>query len=181
MRPLYVPVRLAATAVAVVAAAGCMSVGDESGGDVRPSHSAGERGGEAPEGGPAVSGGTAGYREAAADEGHGEGKKAGGGGRGDGREKGEDGTDGDASASASSAGHPSRGAPPKGGDPEPEPTRMPPEEPTRTAEPEPTPTQEPPAPPTPEPTVAEPSSSAHEPPGTQLEQREPAPAAGAPV
>ncbi|MYS55815.1 hypothetical protein GTW46_38170, partial [Streptomyces sp. SID6013] len=68
MRPLYVPVRLAATALAVAAAAGCMSVGDDApGGGGRPSHSAGERGGEVPDGGPEVSGGNAGYGAAAAD------------------------------------------------------------------------------------------------------------------
>ncbi|MDX3372531.1 hypothetical protein PV387_42395, partial [Streptomyces sp. ME02-6987-2C] len=162
MRPLYVPVRMAATALAVVAAAGCMSVGDDgSGGRAKPSQSAGERGGEVPEGGPAVSGGNAGYGAAAADDGHGKGK--------------------DASASAPPAAHPTGAPPPNGGNHGPEPTRTPPAEPTRTAEPEPTPTEEPPASPTPDPTVAEPSSSAHEPPGTQLEQREPAPAAGTPV
>jgi hypothetical protein len=182
VRPLYVPVRLAATVLAVAAAAGCMSVGDdESGGGVRPSHSAGQRGGEVPEGGPAASGGNAGYGAAAADEEHGRGKKAESGDRkGDGKERGGDGKGKDASASAAPPAHPT-GAPPKGGNPEPEPTRTPPAEPTRTVEPEPTPTQEPPASPTPEPTVAEPSSSAHEPPGTQLEQRQPAPAAGAPA
>ena len=76
MRPLYVPVRLAATALAVAAAAGCMSVGDDApGGGGKPSHSAGERGGEVPDGGPAVSGGNAGYGAAAADGTHGKGKK----------------------------------------------------------------------------------------------------------
>ncbi|WP_399886453.1 hypothetical protein ACGH7X_18475 [Streptomyces sp. BBFR51] len=179
MRPLYVPVRLAATAMAVVAAAGCMSVGDdEPGGRGRPSHSAGERGGEVPEGGPAVSGGNAGYG-AAAGEGHGKGKKA--EGKGDGRGKGGDGKGKDASASAAPPARPTGAPPPKGGDHGPEPTRTPPAEPTRTVEPDPTPTEEPPASPTPDPTVAEPSSSAHEPPGTQLEQREPAPAAGTPA
>ncbi|RSN33988.1 hypothetical protein DMH12_38575, partial [Streptomyces sp. WAC 04229] len=77
MRPLYVPVRLAATAMAVVAATGCMSVGDdESGGGVRPSHSAGERGGEAPGGGPAGPGGSAGHEAAAGGKGNGKGKRA---------------------------------------------------------------------------------------------------------
>ena len=185
MRPLYVPVRMAATALAVAAAAGCMSVGDDgSGGRAKPSQSAGERGGEVPEGGPAVSGGNAGYDAAAADEGHGKGKKGAGGDRagGDGKGKGGEGGKGkDASASAPPAAHPTGAPPPNGGNHGPEPTRTPPAEPTRTAEPEPTPTEEPPASPTPDPTVAEPSSSAHEPPGTQLEQREPAPAAGTPA
>ncbi|MET7324672.1 hypothetical protein [Streptomyces sp. NPDC005549] len=184
MRPLYVPVRLAATALAVAAASGCMSVGDESGGGARPSHSAGERGGEAPGGGPAVSGGNAGYDAAAADDGHGKGKKAKskGKGKGDGKGKGSESGRGRAgSASEPPAAHPTGAPPPNGGNHGPEPTWTPPAEPTRTAEPEPTRTAEPPASPTPEPTVAEPSSSAHEPPGTQLEQREPAPAAGTPA
>ncbi|MDX3575181.1 hypothetical protein PV648_39010, partial [Streptomyces sp. ID05-47C] len=51
MRPLYVPVRLAVTVLAVAAVAGCMSVGDEEGGRAQPSHSAGEQGGDAPGGG----------------------------------------------------------------------------------------------------------------------------------
>ncbi|MCT7353578.1 hypothetical protein N4P33_15555, partial [Streptomyces sp. 15-116A] len=55
-----------------------------------------------------------------------------------------------------------------------------PPEPTRTPDPQPTPTPPEPSA-TPEPTVAEPSSSAHEPPQTQLAQREPAPEAGAPA
>ncbi|PNG16385.1 hypothetical protein C1J00_42195, partial [Streptomyces cahuitamycinicus] len=77
MRPLYVPVRLAATVVAVAAAAGCMSVGDDAGGSVKPSHSAGQRGGEAPDGGPAVSGGGAGFGAAGeeSERGRGKGKK----------------------------------------------------------------------------------------------------------
>ncbi|WP_282087688.1 hypothetical protein [Streptomyces tendae] len=187
MRPLYVPVRLAATALAVAAAAGCMSVGDdEPGGGARPSHSAGERGGAVPDGGPAVSGGNAGYDAAAAGEGHGKGKKAKGKGKGrdegDGKGKGGKGGDGGAgSVTEPPAARPTGAPPPDGGDHDPEPTRTPPAEPTRTAEPEPTRTEEPPASPTPDPTVAEPSSSAHEPPGTQLEQREPAPAAGTPA
>ncbi|MFL9659217.1 hypothetical protein ACJ7VE_36545 [Streptomyces sp. PB17] len=188
MRPLYVPVRLAATALAVAAAAGCMSVGDEPGGGARPSHSAGERGGAVPDGGPAVSGGNAGYDAAAAGEGRGKGKKAKGKDKGEGRDEGDgkgkggkDGEGGAGSASEPPAARPTGAPPPDGGDHDPEPTRTPPAEPTRTAEPEPTRTEEPPASPTPDPTVAEPSSSAHEPPGTQLEQREPAPAAGTPA
>ncbi|MGW2298931.1 hypothetical protein [Streptomyces violaceorubidus] len=181
MRPLYVPVRLAATALAVAAAAGCMSVGDESGGGARPSHSAGERGGAVPEGGPAVTGGNAGYDAAAADVGPGKGKKAKGKEKGKGDGKGEGGKGEAGAASKPPAARPTGAPPPNGGNLDPEPTGTPPAEPTRTAEPEPTRTAEPPASPTPEPTVAEPSSSAHEPPGTQLEQREPAPAAGAPA
>ncbi|MER7965439.1 MULTISPECIES: hypothetical protein [Streptomyces] len=187
MRPLYVPVRLAATAMAVAAAAGCMSVGDDApGGGTRPSHSAGERDGEVPEGGPSVSGGNAGYGAAVADGKRGKGRKGeaedgdgaedDGGGKDGGGEKGED-----ASGSERPAGRPTGNRPGDGGNHDPGPTRTLPAEPTRPAEPEPTPPEEPPASPTPEPTVAEPSSSAHEPPGTQLEQREPAPAAGTPA
>ncbi|MFE2047385.1 hypothetical protein [Streptomyces sp. NPDC059459] len=185
MRPLNVPVRLAATAVAVAAVAGCMSVGDgASGGGARPSHSTGERGDEAPGGGPALTGGNAGYGAAAADEGRGrgkgkkgkgEGKDAGGGKSGD---KGRKGTD--ASPATAPPGRVTGAPPVQGGGEEPAPTRTPPPEPTRTVEPEPTPTPEPPVTPTPEPTP-EPSSSAHEPPGTQLAHREPAPEAGVPV
>ncbi len=81
MRRLYVPVRLAATALAVAAAAGCMSVGDgASGGDAGPSRSAGEQGGKEPDGGSHVPGG-AGYGAAAADGAHGEGGKGKGKGR----------------------------------------------------------------------------------------------------
>ncbi|MFH8976360.1 hypothetical protein [Streptomyces sp. NPDC017890] len=184
MRPLYVPVRLAVTAVAVAAVAGCMSVGDDvSDGSVKPSHSAGERGGEVSGGGPAVSG-SAGYGAAAADEGRGreKGKKGkGDDGRGKGRSKGEAGKGEDTSLSAPPPARPDGTPPGTGGDDAPAPTRTPPAEPTRTVEPQPTPTDEPPATPTPEPTVAEPSSSAHEPPGTQLAHREPAPEAGVPV
>ncbi|MCK1823846.1 hypothetical protein MTQ10_30815, partial [Streptomyces sp. XM83C] len=60
MRPLYVPVRLAATVMAVAAAAGCMSVGDDDTGGSRPSHSADQRGGAEPDGGSADAGGAAG-------------------------------------------------------------------------------------------------------------------------
>ncbi|MGW2897858.1 hypothetical protein ACWDAO_25490 [Streptomyces sp. NPDC001212] len=59
MRPLFVSVRLAAVVAAVTAAAGCVSVGEDAG-SVRPSHSAGDRGGRAPGGVDAVSRGDAG-------------------------------------------------------------------------------------------------------------------------
>ncbi|MFJ5729367.1 hypothetical protein [Streptomyces paradoxus] len=174
MRPLYVPVRLAATVVAVAAAAGCMSVGDDAGGSVKPSHSAGQRAGGASDGGPAVSGGGSGFGPAGAE---GERRRGKGG-------KGKKGKGGGAGASASPEALPSADASPtvpghdKPGRP-PRPTVKPPAPPTptRTAEPEPTPTQEEPTT-SPEPTP-EPSSSAHEPPGPQLAQREPAPEAGA--
>lgn len=177
MRPLYVPVRLAATVVAVAAAAGCMSVGDDdAGGSVKPSHSAGQRGGEAPDGGPAVSGGGAGFGAAGADGERGRGKGG----------KGKRGKGGGAGESVSPAVSPSADVSPTvpgrdkpGGPVRPTPKPPVPPAPTRTAEPEPTPTPpEPTA--SPEPTP-EPSSSAHEPPGPQLGQREPAPEAGAPA
>ncbi|MCT7352498.1 hypothetical protein N4P33_09970, partial [Streptomyces sp. 15-116A] len=66
MRRKLVPVRLAATVVAVAAAAGCMSVGEDgAGGGGKPSHSA-RPGGEAPDGAVAPGDG-AGYGAAAAD------------------------------------------------------------------------------------------------------------------
>ena len=64
MRAMYVPVRLAAAALAVATSAGCMSVGDDGGAPAKPSHSAGRRGGEAPDGGSAVGGGNSGHRGA---------------------------------------------------------------------------------------------------------------------
>lgn len=79
MRPLYVPVRLAVTALAVAAAAGCMSVGDDDGSQARPSHSAGQRGGGAPGGGQGGPGGGAGYGGGARGHGPGHGKDGGGG------------------------------------------------------------------------------------------------------
>ncbi|WP_435216108.1 hypothetical protein [Streptomyces sp. bgisy034] len=179
MRPLYVPVRLAATVVAVAAAAGCMSVGDDAGGgNAKPSHSAGQRGGEAPDGGSAVSGDGSGYGAHGQD---GKPDKS--------KDKGKD--EKKAGKSASPEASPSAGAsasapaggdrPPKPGQSEkPGPTRTAEPSPTRTVEPEPTPTEEPTTA-TPAPTQAEPSSSAHEETGPQLGQREPAPAAGSPA
>ncbi|MFF3942828.1 hypothetical protein [Streptomyces phaeofaciens] len=180
MLPKYVPVRLAATVMAVAAAAGCMSVGDDEGGRAKPSHSAGHRGGDAPDGGPAGVGG--GYMGAAGTDGkHGH-------GRGKGRP----------SASASASGSPSAGAsasasagPVQPGKTEkpgvPAPTKAQPSAPASPDPEPPVPSPEPP-PPSAEPTVAEPSSSAHEPGGAagggtapQLVLREPAPEAGAPV
>ncbi|WP_143662142.1 hypothetical protein, partial [Streptomyces glaucescens] len=108
MRPLYVPVRLAATLLAVTAAAGCMSVGDDDGGRAEPSHSAGPEGGEAPGGFPAVTGGGAGYQGVAA----GEADRAGGKGKGKGKGGGKGRGKGDA-AGVSAA--PSASAPDGGG------------------------------------------------------------------
>ncbi|MDX2780399.1 hypothetical protein PV379_24205, partial [Streptomyces caniscabiei] len=56
MRALNVSVRLAATVLAVAAAGGCMSVGDD-GRKPGPSPSVGQRGGERPDGGTAMTGG----------------------------------------------------------------------------------------------------------------------------
>ncbi|MEZ7006919.1 hypothetical protein [Streptomyces sp. AD55] len=181
MRPLYVPARLTATFLAVAAAAGCVNVGDDaSGRSARPTHSAGERAGDAPGAGPVLPGGPAGYGQAGGGDGHGRGKDAGGG---DGK-TGKDGRDEDGGEDAGRSGAPTAGpsgsAPSKGGPGEAAPTRTTLPEPPRPPDPEPTATPEPPDPPAPEPTP-EPSSSAHEPPGTQLAQREPAPRAGVPV
>ncbi|WP_282703270.1 hypothetical protein [Streptomyces sp. CC219B] len=180
MRPLYVPVRLAATVMAVAAAAGCMSVGEDGGGgSAKPSHSKGHRGGEAPDWGPAASGGGVGYGGVVADGERGDGK-----GEGKDKRKGEDEGEESASPSASvSAPVSGAPAPDKPGSTEKpgesEPTKAPPV-PSRPADPEPTPT--PPEPtPTAEPTPAEPSSSAPGDAGPQLVQREPAPEAGSPV
>ncbi|WP_416986406.1 hypothetical protein [Streptomyces sp. T028] len=179
MPPMYVPVRLAATVLAVAAAAGCMSVGDDAGGPAKPSHSAGQRSGVEPDGGPAGVGG--GYMGAAGGDGkHGHGKG-----------RGKHGASASASASASpsaggsasaSAGPAKPGRTVKPG--EPTPTN---EQPTTPGSPDPeppAPSPEPPSP-VPDPTVAEPSSSAHEETGggtgPQLIQREPAPEAAPPV
>ncbi|MGW3950998.1 hypothetical protein ACWEKM_08575 [Streptomyces sp. NPDC004752] len=170
MRPLYVPVRIAATVLAVAAAAaGCVHVGEDAG-RVGPSRSAGQQGGKAPGGGSAVSGG-AGAGNAGAEGGDG---KRGRGGKG---KPGES-----ASASATPSGGGSASATPAGprrseGPGDPAPTGGQPSAPHTD---EPTSTPPPPEPPVspPPPATAEPSSSAHEEPGPQLVQREPAPAAG---
>ncbi|MER6788166.1 hypothetical protein ABT330_26735 [Streptomyces sp. NPDC000658] len=178
MRPLYVPVRLVATVMAVAAASGCMSVGDEDGGRARPSHSAGHRPGEAQGGDAAGAGGGLGMGPAGGDGRHGPGK----GGRSG------------ASASAAASASPSAGgsAPaPKGpvkpgrtdGPGASTPSGAQTAAPTRS--PDPDPPAPSPAPPSPsaEPTVAEPSASAHDDGGTlpQLADREPAPEAGWPA
>ncbi|MEU8982942.1 hypothetical protein [Streptomyces sp. NPDC048309] len=172
MRALYVPVRLAATVMAVAAAAGCMSVGDD-GSRPGPSHSAGQRAGEAPDGGSAVNGGGAGFHA---------GREA----KGDASAKPGESASGTASPSASEGGKakPSAQAPGKGGKGQPGPpgpTKGVPSPPASTADPTPPPPPPPPSdPPSSDPTTAEPSSSAHEQ-ATQLVQREPAPEAGSPV
>ncbi|WP_405919750.1 hypothetical protein [Streptomyces longwoodensis] len=178
MRPLYVPVRLAATVLAVATAAGCMSVGDGEGGPARPSQSAGQPGDGVPGGARASGGGRLGHPG-----GHADGK----GGHGKGR--GEDDASGSPTASPTSGAsapppageEPGRGGDGKGPDgpgaPSPSGDQPTPPRPTPSDPPPP----EPPASPSPEPTVAEPSSSAHEDPRPQLAERLPAPEAGAPV
>ncbi|MDX2531027.1 hypothetical protein ACSCB1_43185 [Streptomyces europaeiscabiei] len=173
MRALNVSVRLAATVMAVAAAAGCMSVGDE-GRKPGPSPSAGQRGGEKPDGGSAVTGGGGtGYQS-------GQGKRRGSASPGPSASR-----SASAAPAASGAAEPSgKATPPKGGTDEgngewpeqPEPTKGEPTPPP-TVEPQPEPEPSKPVePPSPEPS-AEPSSSAHEQ-GAQLVEREPAPRAG---
>ncbi|KUO08812.1 hypothetical protein [Streptomyces sp. DSM 15324] len=179
MRPMYVPVRLAATVLAVTAAAGCMSVGNDAEGPVKPSHSAGRHGGAEPDGGPAGVGG--GYMGAVGGDGK----------HGHGKHRGKHGASASASASASPSAGASASAPAGPAKPgrtvppgEPAPTDAQPTAPGSPAPEPPAPSPEPPTP-APDPTVAEPSSSAHEETGggtgAQLLQREPAPEAGVPV
>lgn len=170
MRALYVPVRLAATVMTVAVGAGCVSVGDD-GAKPGPSHSARQRGGEEPDGGPAGPDG------AGAEYQGGRGKKG-----AVAEPHASASASKSASASASGTAKPSPGPTTKdgeGGDHEDKPPRPePPQDeptPTRTQE-QPPPTKEP-EPPAPEPPTAEPSSSAHDQ-GTQLVEREPAPRAG---
>lgn len=88
MRQLYVPVRWAAAAVAVVATAGCMSIGDDGRDAPGPARSAGQRdgaaapdgGGASPGGGSAGGGSGGGHGDA---KGDGQGKRA---GKGEGRD-----------------------------------------------------------------------------------------------
>ncbi|MFD9394305.1 hypothetical protein ACFWBB_27305 [Streptomyces sp. NPDC060000] len=175
MRRLYVPVRLAATVMAVAAAAGCMSVGDEEGGRTRPSHSAGQRGGEAPGRDSEGAGGGFGMGAAGGDGKHGHGKGDRGKAKAPASASAVPPTGGSAPASAGAV-KPGKSEKPGA----PTPTGGQSTAPTRSPDPEPpAPTPEPPSP-TPEPTVAEPSSSAHEGDGgaaAQLMDREPAPEA----
>jgi hypothetical protein len=171
----HVSVRLAAALVAVAAAAGCMSVGEDAqGGSARPAHSAGERGDDATGGGPAAPG-----REQGRDDGTGD-AKHGHGGRG---KKGERPAppSGSPSAGASPPAAPGVRTGPTAPPGMPSPTKQDPTPPA-TSDPQPPPPQDPSPPPPPSPD-AEPSSSAHEGTGTgtQLAQREPAPEAGAPA
>ncbi|MEU6322230.1 hypothetical protein [Streptomyces sp. NPDC047009] len=176
MRACYVPVRLVATALAVAAAAGCMSVGDDAG-SPSPSHSTGRHGGAALDGGTVVGEGVGGGRGGAAVKG---GKHE--------PDASASGTSASPSASESRKGAKGKGDQPTakgmskngdggdGGVP-PAPTNG---EPSSTDTPPDPPSPFQPDPPSPTPTTAEPSSSAHEQ-TTQLMQREPAPQAGAPA
>ncbi|MFF4400018.1 hypothetical protein [Streptomyces sp. NPDC001480] len=174
MRPFPVPVRLAATAMVLAAASGCVNVGDDAG-PARASHSAGRRDGDAPDGLTVVSGRGGGYGGEVADGKHGHGGK---------RKQGKKSASASAAPSAKGSAPASAPSGPgrteKPGDPAP--TQAQPT-PSRTAEPTPTPPPPPPPPPpaSSEPPTAEPSSSAHEETGPQLAQREPAPVAGSPV
>ncbi|MEU3346201.1 hypothetical protein ABZ723_14620 [Streptomyces sp. NPDC006700] len=163
MRPLYVSVRLAAAVAAVTAAAGCMSVGADAGGAVRPSHSAGTKGGRAPGGEDALSDGGAGHAGGGGEGRHGHGGKG---------KPGETPAASDSpSVQAGVSAAPVDGVvPPKPGEPTPtEAVLVPPQ---TSAAPEPPPAS-PPAPPVPsDPPVSEPSPSAHDGTGSQLEQRE---------
>ncbi|MET8946607.1 hypothetical protein ABZX30_24330 [Streptomyces sp. NPDC004542] len=172
MRPLTVPVRLAATAMALAAASGCVHVGDDAS-PARQSPSAGQRGGQAPDGLTVVSGRGGAYGGETADGKHGHGGKA------------KAGKSASASATPSAKGSASASTPTRPGRTEkpgdPAPTKAQPT-PTRTAEPASTPPPPSPLPPaSSEPPSAEPSSSAHEGTGPQLAQREPAPRAGSPA
>ncbi|MFF4550628.1 hypothetical protein [Streptomyces sp. NPDC001435] len=168
MRPKYVPVRLAAAVLAVTAAAGCVSVGED-GGRATPSHSSGRRGGDGADGGSVVSGGGVGY-DGAEGEKHKRGRKA------------KHGKHESASAAPTRAGGSSVSPAGPGGSQKPgvpAPTQAPPT-PTPTP-PEPEPPASTPPPPVSTPPTAEPSSSAHEEAGPQLGDREPAPEAGSPA
>ncbi|MFH8489861.1 hypothetical protein [Streptomyces longisporoflavus] len=185
MRQLYVPVRWTAAAVAVMATAGCMSIGADGGGDPDPARSAGDRSAAAAPDGGGVSPGDG---EAGGDDGgraDAKGGKHGKQGRKGKDKAGSDGSGGSGSDAARASASASRG----GDDPAP-PTRGGRPTPTQgdPGGPKPTPTPDPPKPtptPTPEPTP-EPSSSAHEPgQGPQLGDRsleigsrEPSPEAG---
>jgi hypothetical protein len=179
VRACYVPVRLAATVMALAAATGCMSVGDDAG---RPSSSptAGRHDGAAPDGGSVTSGGVSGgLGGAAARVGSPKPDEPGAvssaspsasASGGDGRAKGN-------GAGKPTAGETSKHGSGGGGEVPPAPTVGEPDPTGSPADPSPT-TQ--PDPPSPTPTTAQPSSSA---PGqaTQLVQREPAPRAGYPA
>ncbi len=197
VRAVYVPVRLAAVVLAVTTAAGCVSVGgDGESGSARPSSSAaGQRAGEAPDGGSVLEDGDAraeggrhagkhgakkrgkhgarGAKPSGAAPGRGKRAKrpaeASGGQGGHGAGRGGGRGNGGGSGEAGSGGPPQPGA--TGGEPVPS-------EPAA-----PTPTQEPETPSPPEPTTAEPSASAHEPVSRMVEREEarPSPEAGVPV
>jgi hypothetical protein len=168
VRAWYLPVRLAATVMAVAAATGCMRVGGD-GLTPGPPHSARQHGGAEPDGGSAVTGGGIPGHQGGHDTA--------------GTPAGRDGSAA-ASVSPSASGTPepsSKASSEEGKDrhkrdkPQiPDPAMSQPT-PTRTEE-QPPPTREPESP-APEPSTAEPSSSAHQQ-GTRLAEREPAPRVG---
>ncbi|MDO0927021.1 hypothetical protein QQY24_16960 [Streptomyces sp. TG1A-8] len=169
MRPLYVPVRLAVTVLALSAAAGCVDVGDDAG-RAGPSHSAGRHAVDAPGDVPVKGVGGAGDIGPPGVGGHGR--------RGRAKPAKPAPTEAAPSGADTGSAPPSKaGATVRPGDPAP--TERQPLPPVTSAPPEPpAPTPPPPASPPPS---AEPSSSAHEDPAPQLVQREPAPAAGRPA
>ena len=157
MRSCSVSVRLAASLLAVAAASGCMSVGDDgAGAGVKPSPSAGRPGGEAPEGGKAGSGR---YVSGTTRDGDGKGAH---------EEHADDAGGPSASPSASAQASPGASPSVPGSRPGPGPGPVKPT-PSRSAVPEPpqqSPSPEPPAEsptPSPSPSQAEPSPSAQEP------------------
>ncbi|MDX3385399.1 hypothetical protein PV682_28590 [Streptomyces niveiscabiei] len=154
MRSCSLSVRLAASVLAVAAASGCMSVGDDAdgAGAAKPSQSAGQPGGAAPDGGKAGEGR---YVNGSTHRGDDKGAR-------DGDHSGAPSATPSASLSASAS--PSAPAPKPGkpGPGRPTPTRSAvPEPPQQSPEP-PTPSPEPPSS-SPEPSPVEPSPSAQEP------------------
>lgn len=187
MHALYVPVRLAAVVLTVTLATGCMSVGGETAVvTAEPSRSAaGQRAGDAPDGGPDRDGGAPGASDGRRVEKHGSWEEPGERARGARPSASAGGAEGGGGArkpTAEVSGGPGRAAGTGSGAPEPVVSGGEPE-PTGPAT-EPTPTPEPETPPAEEPSPAEPSSSAHEPEPQLLRRAEaplPSPEAGAPV
>ncbi|MFY1677701.1 MULTISPECIES: hypothetical protein [unclassified Streptomyces] len=204
MRSWPVPVRLAAVAAALALLPGCVSVGDDTGGEAatpsRPPERAGEEvvGG----GGPGSPAGGSGHGAAAEARARKDAKADGAPARERGVRADEDAgvaaerepedapgeavEDGEVDEGGSSQeppppSAPAAPAPSEDDGPDPVPTRPPPPAPTATEPPEPTPPREPSSPALPEPTDVVPSSAAHEPPDSPLAYREPAPRAGIPV
>ncbi|MGW2212341.1 hypothetical protein [Streptomyces sp. NPDC001781] len=164
---MNVPVRLVVAVLAAAAASGCVHVGDDAG-PRRTPHSAAQREGADPGGGPVPGGGGA----EADDAGRGDGK------HGHGGKKKKHGEQASASADEREPGERDSAAPSGPGQTvrpgEPVPTGAEPTPPSVTSAP-PGPTASTPPPPVTEPPSAEPSSSAHEDPAPQLGRRVPVP------